>query len=195
MWRTVMGDDEPIRQQLNAGEHLLWSGRPRQGIRPTFEEQAGGSIAFIAFMGVWLVMVAFSILSNLRDIEGQFEPGVLIGGVGILLVGGAILALAVSSDAVDRAHTFYGLTDTRIIQITGVRRPSIRSCPLHYLQRIDVQVRDDGSGTITFEDISYTQWDTPVILRSFDKVENVQSVYDLIHRAKEQAHGQGTEVD
>ena len=184
-----MVDDEPIRQQLNAGEHLLWSGRPQQGIRATFKEQPGVPIAFIAFMGVWLFMGALSILGNLRDVEGLFEPKVLIGGVGILMVGGAMLAVDVGYDVVDRAHTFYGLTDKRIIQIMGVRRPSIRSYPLHYLQRIEVQVWDGGSGTIAFEDVSYTQWDTPVILRSFHKVENVQMVYDMIRGAKEQADG------
>ena len=53
-------------------------------------------------------------------------------------------------------------------------------------------MRDDGSGTIAFEDVSYTRWDTPVVL-SFHKVENVQMVYDLIHSAKEQAYGRDTD--
>ncbi len=187
-----MEHDEPIRQQLNAGEHLLWSDRPRQGVRPTFEEPGAGLLVAIVFLLLWLFVVAIVTLANVRDVEGQLDSGALSRGLFLLAFGGILLYIVCSSNAVIREHTFYGLTDQRIIHVTGAPPRLVRSYPLHYLQHLDVQVRDDGSGTITFEAISYTRWDTPVVL-SFHKVENVQMVYDLIRSAKEQAYKRGTD--
>src|SRR5215218_4992446 len=125
----VMVGDQPIPQQLDAGEHFLWSGRPRQGIRATFEEQATGLLAVIVFLVFWLSALVILSLLNVRNVEGQFDPGALFVGLGMFMVGGTMLAWTLGYDAVDRAHTFYGLTDQRIILITGLLRPSVWSYP------------------------------------------------------------------
>jgi hypothetical protein len=188
MWRTVMVGDQPIRQQLNAGEQLLWSGRPRRGIRAAGSSRAGRLIRWITPFVYWLFVMAIFIWINLRDVEGQVNSGAIVIGVGGLMVGWAMMVFALGYEAVDREHTFYGLTDQRIIRITGILHPSVWSCPLQLLQRIHVRMREDGSGTIAFADVACTYKGSSVV-PTFEKIDNVQSVYHLIHQAKEQAQG------
>jgi hypothetical protein len=184
-------DDEPIRQQLNTGEQLLWSGQPRQGFRATFEEQEGACLLIIiVLLLLCLFVVVIGTVSNLWDVEGQFNSGALIAGLILLAIGGTVLYFVCNTVAMVRKHTVYGLTDQRIIHVTEDPSRVVRSYPLHQLHHMAVQVRADGSGTITFEDISYTHFDTPVVL-SFKQIEKVQMVYVLIDKAKEQAHGRG----
>ncbi len=185
-------DNAPIRRELSAGEQIVWSGRPRQGVRATFEQRGCAQFVVIAFLLFWLLAVASLTLRHLWDDEGHFDPGALLGGFVMVTVGSACLAFAVGYDAVDRAHTFYGLTNRRIILITGILRPSVWSYPLHQLQRIEVEVQDDGHGTILFKDVPYTRWDDPVV-PSFTKIENAQHIHDLVLRAMELPHEGSTD--
>jgi hypothetical protein len=178
-------NDAPIQREIIAGERLIWTGQPRQGLRPTFEEQGGVNFAVAGFFVFWLVMVASITLDNLWDVEGRFNLRVLIAGLVFFAFGSALLDFVAGYDAVDRQHTFYGLTDQRIILISGILRPNLRSFLLHDLQRTEVEVQDNGSGTISFKDVSYT-WRGASIVPSFAKIENVEWIHDLVRRAKEQ---------
>ncbi len=194
-WRTVMVDDEPIRQQLNAGEHLLWSGRPRQGIRATFEEQAAGLlVASSRLWGSGCSWLAISILGNLRDVEGQFDPGALIGGLGILMVGGTMLAFVLATMRwTERIRSTGSRTSASSRSRASAAPPSgatrSSTCSAWTCRCGMMAVAPLPSKT------SPTRIGIPRSSRPSRRSTTCRSVYDLIHRAKEQAHGQGPMVE
>ena len=52
-------------------------------------------------------------------------------------------------DAKQRAHTFYGITEDRIIIKSGVFSKSIKSLQIKTLSDIEYNEKNDGSGTIS----------------------------------------------
>lgn len=115
-------------------------------------------------------------------------------------------------DARRREHTCYGLTDRRAIIVTGLfereLRPSlatatalaaglgrrkVKSLDLRTLTDVSMNEHADGSGTITFgpeNQLSYlagSGWPGTgggAVTPSFELLENVKSVYELIRGAQ-----------
>ncbi|HXH40373.1 MAG TPA: hypothetical protein VNN08_17215, partial [Thermoanaerobaculia bacterium] len=53
-------------------------------------------------------------------------------------------------DARIRERTAYGVTNERIVIVSGLFKSSVKSLSLRTLSDISLDERDDGSGTITF---------------------------------------------
>jgi hypothetical protein len=183
-------DEDPIRRQLDSGEDLLWSGQPRRGVRATIEEQdLGFLIGFIGFFVFWFSIIICTTLRNSRDVEGHLDVGSLTVGACFCIFGLVFLSLALRQGAISRPHVHYGLTDRRIVHITGVLPPTVRSYPLDHLERIDVSIHGNGRGTVTFLDATYPTANGQTGILSFEQIDNVQSVYDLIRAAQERREG------
>jgi Bacterial PH domain len=133
---------EEIRFELAAGEQVIWSGQPRQGLtlRGSDLFAIPFSLFFAGFSVFWMHGAASS---------GAPIPFVLFGVpfvlVGLYLVFGRFLV-----EAKQRAGTFYAVTPQRVIIRSGLFSKSVKSLPLKTLQDLSLSERSDGTGTITF---------------------------------------------
>src|SRR5262245_42873595 len=94
-----------ISTELSAGEKLVWSGRPRTGLR-----LSGADAFLIPFSLVWCGFAVFWEKNALRIGAPDFFRlfGLMFVVVGLYFVFGRFIA-----DAIRRGKTFYGLTPRR----------------------------------------------------------------------------------
>jgi hypothetical protein len=132
--------DKTIRAELGPGERLVWAGRPRGGVRLT-----AADALMIPFSLVWCGFAVFWEKSALSmNAPGFFALwGLPFIGVGLYVVFGRFIA-----DAVRRGKISYGLTDRRVIIVSGVFTRQVTSLDLAALGEITVSERPDRSGTI-----------------------------------------------
>lgn len=132
--------ESQIRRYLDPEERLEWSGGPRRGL---------------VLGPIDVVLVPFSLMWGGSAIA--WEASVLRSGaptlfvlVGILFVAGGVYLMLgrFVVDARRRANTSYGLTNRRVIIVTGVFSKSIKSLPLGEISSITLDERADRSGTI-----------------------------------------------
>ncbi len=77
-------------------------------------------------------------------------PFFALWGVPFILIGVYFVLGRFFVDACSRAKTFYGVTNDRIIIITGFRSRQIKSLQLRTLTDVSLTESKDASGTITF---------------------------------------------
>ncbi len=136
MWNDAQTEVQPF---LDGGESLLWSGRPRTGVRL----QAGDavmipfSLMWGGFAVFWEVMV---IRSHAPLVMALF--GVPFVGVGLFMIVGRFFA-----DAARRANTLYAVTSQRVMIITR-RGKTISSYPLAQLPAVTTTEGSDGFGNV-----------------------------------------------
>jgi hypothetical protein len=136
-------DSTPRRQitrVLDPGESLIWSGIPRQGLllRPT-------DALMIPFSLLW---GGFAFYWEASALSSGAPPFFLLWGIPFVLVGVYIIVGRFFVDARVRANTFYGLTDRRVIILSGLFARTTSSLPLRNLTDISLQERSDRSGSI-----------------------------------------------
>ena len=187
MWNDQQRE---IHAQLGPGERLLWSGQPRQGlvIRPSDAYTIPFSLMWAGFAIFWESMVIKSGAPFFFKLWGI--PFVLAG---LYFVFGRFII-----DARQRSRTFYGVTNERIIIVSGLFNKSIKSLNLRTLADVSLNQRADGSGTITFApSIQQRPWwlnagagmpargqqTTPEL----EMIEEAKKVYDIIRTAQQQA--------
>jgi Bacterial PH domain len=171
--------EEQIRDELEWGERLLWSGRPRQGLRLGFPSDAG-LVVVVLFLLVWTGLVMNGLRNNIADDRPLSD--VLIPIV-MALAGLFALVLVLFLEPRTRSTSFYGLTDRRVFLIHGLFRRKVESLPLHKMTNVGLRERRDRSGTITFEDFSRWCGDekcTP----QFARIDDARRVYELIRDAQ-----------
>jgi Bacterial PH domain len=179
----------PLESHLGPGERLLWSGRPRQGIilRLSDAYVIPFSILWAGFAVFWESSVIMSGAPLLFTLWGI--PFVLMGAY--ITVGRFLL------DMRTRAKTFYGVTNVRILIVSGAFTPTIKSLNLRTLADISLEQRGNGIGTITFgrgapfgslaRGIWWPGMDAQ-LAPAFDQIANAQHVYTLIQSAQQQAY-------
>jgi len=134
---------EPLlARELGRGEKLLWSGRPRQGLmlRPS-------DALFIPFSLMWGGFALFWETSVIREGASVFF---MIWGVPFVAVGLYITVGRFFVDARIRERTAYGVTNERVVIVSGLFKPAVKSLSLRTLSDISLTERGDGSGTISF---------------------------------------------
>ncbi len=132
---------QKITPHLSPGERVLWTGRPKTGLalRP-------GDISAIPFTIVWFGFLLFFLWK-------AFEAGAPVQAVVTLiifmLVGFYVLLGRFFLDARNRARTYYGLTEQRVMIASGRTGQELTSVSLNTLQDISITTKGDGTGTIT----------------------------------------------
>jgi hypothetical protein len=177
---------EPMAtRELGAGEHLLWTGQPRGGIRLQVADAL-----LIPFSLMWCGFAVFWEY----EVVSQGAPfffmiwGIPFVCVGLFLVFGRFIA-----DARQRDKTWYALTNERVIISSGLFSRTVRSLPLRTLGEVSFVEKSDFSGTITFGSSGMvpswmmgTAW--PGMGRSalptLQMIDNARSVYDMIRSAQ-----------
>jgi len=135
----------PFQNELRSNEVLLWSGRPHQGL--VFR---ASDLFLVPFSLVWAGFVFIWELAALAGGVGCFG----IWGIPFVLVGIYMTVGRFFVDSYIRRNTWYGLTNERVIIISGLLRSEIKSLNLRTASDITMSQRSDEKGTITFGTIS-----------------------------------------
>jgi hypothetical protein len=174
---------ESISFDLGAGERLLWSGAPRQGVvwRPT-------DLVAIPFGLLWGGFAIFWEIMALRGGPIFFAlwdlPFVVIG---LHLIVGRFFY-----DAWRRRHTYYGLTSQRAIIATRSPAQSLRSYDLGSLTNVVLQESGNGAGSILLgSGLAPSPWMRHTGLLSmhvdnaFEMISDAKRVFDLLREAQQ----------
>ncbi len=137
--------------ELEEGEQVLWSGRPKPGAR---SRNAPGNVFRVlaivyGLLGIGLLLLGFILGSTLPDrpLAASLVPSI-IGTVFLLLaVLFVILGLVLRQSL---RGTLYAVTDQRIIVMNTGRTLTVDSYSRDDIGQIRRSERPDGSGDLTF---------------------------------------------
>jgi len=181
---------EVIRQELDPGESLLWAGRPRQGI-----VLRSSDMVIVPLGIIWCIFLLWWLLDLVRS------------GLPWFLYAGSIPAIVAALyavfgrfwvDARLRAATCYGVTNERIMIVTGPFSKNVTSIRLEALGDVNLDEEPDGSGSIVFGPANpYSSWYQGMpwyrsatmssarhhLPPAFEMLPDVRQVYTLIRQA------------
>jgi hypothetical protein len=185
MWND---DKRIITSQLSPNEQLLWFGRPRQGF--FFRSSDLMMIPFSLMWGGFAIFWETGVWASNAPIFFR------LWGVPFVLIGLYMIFGRFFVDVWQRKKTFYGVTNERVIIISGLFNQSVKSLNLQTLTDITLEEKTNGSGTITFGAISSSNWWANNGFRwgrnnepeapNFEQIEKAKSVYETIRNAQKQ---------
>jgi hypothetical protein len=141
-----------IQAQLASGERLLWEGRPTQGI--VFRAADAFMVPFGLLWGGFAFFWEYSVLST-----GRTPLFFVLWGIPFVAVGLHFIVGRFFVDAKQRAHTFYGVTNQRVIIVSGILNSKVKSLNLRTLSDLTLDERSNGKGTISFGATNpFAQW-------------------------------------
>ena len=173
---------QELQRELGTGERLLWTGRPRQGLR-----LRAADAMMIPFSLMWGGFAVFWEVGVLKQGGPTFFA---LWGIPFLVVAVYITVGRFFFDRYQRSRTYYGLTDQRAIIRTS---KGVKSLSLRGLADLSLKEKEDRSGTISFGagDPRYSffagaGW--PGMGRflppSFEMIEDARQVYTQIRDAQ-----------
>ena len=174
---------ESISFDLGAGERLLWSGAPRQGVvwRAT-------DLVMVPFSLMWGGFAIFWETIALRHAPFFFA----LWGVPFVVIGLYMSIGRFFYDAWRRRHTYYGLTNQRAIIATRSPARSLRSFSLASLTNVVLQESANGAGSILLgPNVAPTPWMrqggmlSTNFENSFEMLSDAKRVFDLIREAQQ----------
>jgi len=185
-WRGVIGSPQGLRSYLLTGEHILWNGKPKQGIQ--FQSSDAFLIPFSLLWGGFAIFWNFSVWE--ADAPSFFRLwGLPFLFIGIYLIFGRFL-----HDAYIRTHIYYAVTNQRVLVYNGGMGKSLKSLDIASLPTLDLTERRNRSGTISFEPSSslfdsFYGWNSfrawvPTLGGSvrFLDIPDARKVYEIIRR-------------
>ena len=131
-----------IQRELGSGEKLLWSGQPRQGLRLNITD------AFI--LPFSLIWCGFAIFWEASVLHGHAPLLMKLWGVPFVVIGLYLVVGRFFVDAYTRGRTFYGVTNQRLVIVSGSFSRRVRSLPWQALPQATLVERGNGGGTINF---------------------------------------------
>ena len=158
---------------LDAGERILWQGRPDTAISigPKSIGVAGFGVFFAGFALFWMIMA-----SNAGGYFWMF-------GLLHFAVGAGIVFAAVFRTAYLRKRTWYTLTNKRalIATLLPVKGKGLKSYPITSETQLDF--RDEDPATIFFsQDTRRGKNRTYVVNIGFERIEDGREVYGILRR-------------
>lgn len=145
----------PLDRYLDPGEKLVWSGRPKQGLR-----LQAGDVFVIPFSLMWggfaffweasvLGLTPLTIHTHVA-MHGGAPLLMAIWGIPFCLVGLYMIFGRFFFDAYARCKTWYGVTDRRAIVLKSAFSTNITSFDYNNLTNLNLVERKDNSGDILF---------------------------------------------
>jgi hypothetical protein len=187
-----------LSPQLDSGERLLWSGQPRGGLR--LRGQDAFLIPFSILWGGFAISWEYMAWTGAAKAHGPGAGVFPLFGVPFVLIGLYLIFGRFFADARARARTFYGVTNERIIIISGLFSQQTKSLQLRTLTDVSLTQRTDGSGTITFGSTPFMNSFLPsgswpgtgrYAPPSFDLIDSAKEVYDIIRSAQKATPANG----
>lgn len=131
-----------VQGELEQGETLLWAGPARRGLKLVPVD------AFlIPFTAIWLGLV---ILWEVIVLTNGAPWYFLLIVIPFFLVGVYMLVGRFVIDARQRESTYYGVTDKRVVIVSGEGKKKVQALDLATLSDVSMNENDKGGGTITF---------------------------------------------
>lgn len=177
-----------IQKELEPRERLLWAGQPDQGVK-----LRGADVFMIPFSFLW---GGFAIFWEYSVIDNGASLFFMLWGVPFVLVGLYIMFGRFYVEAKQRGKTFYGVTNERIIIVSGLFRKNIKSLNLRTLTDISLYESSNGSGSISFGNSSpfasmfgglYWPGMGQYLGPRLDLISNAKEVYQHIREAQKNA--------
>ncbi len=172
-----------IRKVPGPGEDLRWSGVPKQGLLLRFSDlwMVPFSLAWGGFALFW----EFQAIQTYRQGTAPEALPMALFGIPFVLIGLYLIVGRFFFDAYRRKHTFYGLTDRRVIIVSGRLRQKVTSLPRESLLEVTLSEHVGGRGTIVFGRDAPLQLHGGRYIRGpraprFELIENAQQVYQQI---------------
>lgn len=183
--------EQIIRQELTSDETLIWNGRPKQGIK-----LRSSDIFLIPFSLMWGGFAIFWETSVLFTIKNAGPAGIIgsIFGIPFVIIGLYLIFGRFIVDSKQRQNTFYGLTNKRIIIISGIFTRKIDTVNLTTLPNISLNEKSDGTGTILLGlpspwgymgNLNAAWPGMPKTSPSLEMIDNVREVYTNIQAAQQ----------
>jgi hypothetical protein len=141
---------QDLRDALEPGEKLLWSGFPRQGL--LFRSADIFLIPFSLLWGSFAIFWEMGVIFGEPDVPDQFniwDKVFVLWGIPFVLAGLYLIFGRFIEDMARRARTIYAVTDQRAILLTNFFGHNVRSLHLRGLTEINLSKNSDGRGTIT----------------------------------------------
>ena len=177
--------EQVISRELESDERLLWSGVPKQGItlRPS-------DTVLIPFSLLW---GGFAVFWEAGVLHSKAPGFFVVWGIPFVLVGLYLIVGRFFVDARQRAATAYGVTNTRVVIVSGLFSRTVKSLALRTLTDMTLSERRDGSGTISFglppvwgQWFANTSWPGTSAQQApaFDLIADAKTVYSQLRAAQ-----------
>lgn len=184
--------EEQLLRELTAGEQLLWSGMPQQGLR--FGPADAALVPFSLMWGGFAVFWEYSVVHAPRRANGP-PAFLVVWGIPFVLVGLYMIFGRFFVDAWMRSRTILAVTNRRVLIRTRVLNLQIKSLDLRNLGELSLQESAGGRGTITFgralpnSGMMASGWPGAGrrLAPAFEGIEGVRPVYELIQKAVDAA--------
>ena len=184
---TTLQDSSLFQPYLFAGENILWTGRPKQGLA-----LSGRDVFLIPFSLLW---GGFAIFWNVSvwtfpktgESVDWFMP---LWGLPFLIAGVYLIFGRFFHDAAIRKRLFYAVTDQRILVLRGSNSAKLKSLDIDRLPKLELTEHSDSTGTIELDGDSsflgsrmngFGYW-TPALSNAtqFFRIDHPRQVYELI---------------
>jgi hypothetical protein len=181
-----------VGQQLSAGERLLWTGQPPQGVM-----LRGSDVFLIPFSMLW---AGFAFFWEFQVVRANAPFFFKLWGIPFVLFGLYFVFGRFFTDARVRTRTFYAVTSERVIIIAGLFSRQIKSLNLRTLADLTVTEHSNGSGTISFGTahplgsfFPASSWpgSRRYMPPSFELSDRVRDVYEIIRKAQRESSTPG----
>ena len=162
-----------LQAELDAGEVLQWAGRP---CATTLAIQ---QLPKLAFMIVWVGLVVFMSHKELISKEPSMAAIVLV----LFLVIGVFFLWSATVSLMAAWHTFYGITDRRLLVLELGMRRRITSWTPKQITSVERRDRNDGRGDVTFHRSHKSSGEnTELVSAALVDVAEVRIVEDHVRR-------------
>ena len=176
-----------ISTELEEDESLLWSAQPRQGIFLRASDK--GLIPFSLLWGGFALFWEYEVIST----GAPFLFALF--GIPFVVAGLYLMVGRFYYDARLRERTFYGITDRRVIILSGIRSKQSKSFVISEIADMNMIENPDGSGVIALgsEDINKAQqvelvWpgqtETKPLLSN---IQDVRKPFEIIEQLRQRA--------
>lgn len=176
-----MLDSTPLQPDLQPGETLEWTGRPNPWRVFTL-----GDVFLIPFSLMW---GGFAIFWEVGVVASRAPFFFRLWGIPFVLIGLYLIFGRFLYSAWDRRHTWYGVTNQRVIILTTTFGHRVQSIYFNMLPEIETIISASGRGTLLFSPSPLYRmysWTAGNARRSrvpgFYDIPDARYVFDLISR-------------
>jgi len=154
-----------LKSHLSKNEILIWMGRPKQGFDIMVHGKSGIFliVVFSLILIFWLAQI----------FTGNFGLALFLF-IHILLILSVFIRLFIV-EMIARKNMIYGITDKRIIIKSGIYSKSFKSFNIKNLGQIEINEREDLSGTITLGESNSKSGNSKTELKMIPSVRQVYS--------------------
>lgn len=131
-----------LTRELGSGERLLWSGQPRQGT--VFRASEWFMTPFALLWG------GFAFFWEWQVIQSDAPTFFALWGVPFVLVGIYLILGRFMVEARQRERTYYGVTNERVLIVSGLFGRKVKSLSLRNLSDFSLSESASGEGSISF---------------------------------------------